>query len=88
MSVEYSHHHTPNAHTYTIELDPANYEFETKSLFEPRDKWFVNISNLHIPNKGKGLLQLEDGFSLSLTDSSNLVIKYIKYVENNLSKLH
>jgi len=43
-----SHRHTSNAHTYTIELDPANYEFKTKSLFQFRDKWFaIHILAIH-----------------------------------------
>jgi len=80
-------HHTPNAHTFTIELDPVNYKFEPKLLLEPREKWFVNISNAFIPDNVIGLLQLGEGFALPPTDSKKLITEYIKHIENNLSKL-
>jgi len=79
-------HYTPNAHTYTIELDPEDYEHKTKPLFEIRDKWFVNISNAHIPDRVIGFLQLGEGFCLPSNDKNNLVTEYIKHIENNLTK--
>jgi len=76
-----SSHHTPNVQTFSIELDPADYQHATKTLFEPREKWFVNISKTHIP-----FLQLGEGFSLPPTNPNDLIIEYIKHIENNLSK--
>jgi len=81
-----SSHHTPNVQTFSIELDPADHQYATKTLFEPREKWFVNTSKTHIPDHVKGFLQLGEGFSLPPIDSNNLIIEYIKHIENNLSK--
>jgi len=81
------HHHTSNTHTYKIKLDPVNYNFDSKLLLELRDRWLVNISKSHIPNKVIRLL-LSEGFCLPPNDPSHLIIEYIKHIENNLSNLH
>jgi len=58
-----------NAHTYEIELDSSIYiSHNKKSLLDPREKWFVNNSNSHIPNEVIGLLQLGEGFCLPPND--------------------
>jgi len=83
------YNHSSNALTYEIELDPSNYiSHNKKSLLEPREKWFVNNSNFHIPNEVIGLLQLGEGFCLPPNDIPKLTIEYIKYVENNFSNFH
>jgi len=41
---------------YDIELDPSDYNTPTKSLLEPREKWFINKCNTCIPNEVVSLL--------------------------------
>jgi len=55
-------------------------------LLEPRDKWFINTCNTHIPNEIISLLQLGEGFYLLLENKTDLIIEYIKHVENNFSR--
>jgi len=55
-------------------------------LLEPRDKWFINSSNVLIPKEVIGLLQLGEGFCLSPDNKSDLFIQYIKHIENNFSR--
>jgi len=68
---------------YDIELDPSDYNTPTKSLLEPREKWFINKCNTCIPNEVVSLLQLGEGFCLPPTDNFDAVIQYVKHVENN-----
>jgi len=41
---------------YSVDLDPLKYVDTPGMLLEPREKWFVNISNTSIPNDIIGLL--------------------------------
>jgi len=63
--------------------------YNKKSLLEPREKWYVNDSNSHIPNEVISLLQLRgESFCFPPNDIPKLTIEYIKHVENNFAKFH
>lgn len=58
------------------------------SPLEPRNKWFINLSNKNIPTEVQGLLQLGEGFCLpTITDNSKAISEFIKHIENNLLKI-
>jgi len=45
---------------------------------EPREKWFVNTSNVSIPNDVIGLLQLGEDFCLPPENKSDLFIDQLE----------
>jgi len=73
-----------------VNVDPKNY-LGTKK-FSPLDsvnnKWFINWSNIHIPDNVQRLLQLGHNFSLPSVNSNNNIIQTIKNIENNIIKVH
>jgi len=71
--------------SYSIELDPSKFACTPRMLLEPRDKWFINTCNSHIPNEIISLLQLGESFCLPPKNKTDLIIAYIKYFENNFS---
>jgi len=76
-----------NKFSVSVTFDPAEYAGDSrKLLFEPRDKWFINASNVLIPKEVIGLLQLGEGFCLPPVNRSDLFIQYIKNFENNFSR--
>jgi len=72
---------------FSVYLDPLKYADTPGMLLEPREKWFVNISNTVIPNDVIGLLQLGEGFCLPPDNKMNLLIEYIKHIENSFMRL-
>jgi len=75
-----------NNFTVAVNLDPSEYECASRMLLEPRDKWFINSSNVFIPKEVIGLIQLGEGFCLPPDNKSDLFIQYIKNIENNFSR--
>jgi len=69
-----------------IDLDPSKYECTPRMLLEPREKWFINTSNVFIPNDVIGLLQMGESFCLPPENKAGLFIEYIKHIENNFSR--
>jgi len=72
---------------YLVDLDPQEYVDTPRMLLEPREKWFVNISNTLIPDDVVGLLQLGEGFCLPPSNESHLLIEHIKQIENSFGRL-
>jgi len=52
-------------------------------LLQPRDKWFINTCNAHLPNEVISLLQLGEGFCLPPENEMDIIIQYVKHIENN-----
>jgi len=73
--------------TFLVQLDPVKYTNITKKLLEPREKWFVNISNTVIPKEVIGLLQLGESFCLPPDNKNDLLIEYTKHMENSFMRL-
>lgn len=74
-------HHTQ----HSIEVSVTQNVSGTPPLLEPRNNWFVNLSNTDIPVEVQGLLQLGEGFRLPITDNKEYIItEYIKHIENNI----
>jgi len=71
---------------YDINLNPSDYNSNSKNLLEPRDKWFLNTNN-SVRKEVVGLLQMREDFCLPPTDNADSIIQCIKHIENNLSRL-
>lgn len=71
--------------TYSIEINPQEFEMETKNLlYYTNEKWFLNITGTAIPLEVSNLLQMESNFCLP----TNLFKKtttygFIKDLEND-----
>jgi len=52
-----------------------------------KDKWFVNLPRLNIPQHVQSLLQLRQNFSLSAVNTKNNITQFIKNLKNNIIKL-
>jgi len=67
---------------YSVDLDPSKYNCTPGKLLEPREKWFINTTN--IPNEVIGLLQLGEGFCLPPDNKSSLITEFIKHFDGFL----
>jgi len=56
------------------------------NLLEPKKAWFINVSNIFIPNDIIGLLQLDESFCLPTQNKDRDIVECIKSVENNFYK--
>jgi len=72
--------------SYSIELDSKKFDCAPRMLLKSRDKWFINTCNDHILNEVISLLQLGEGFCLPPVNKTDLIIAYIKHIENNFSR--
>jgi len=71
-----------------IEINPSEFmEIAQDPLKITNDKWFINLSNFHIPNKVSNLLQFGDKFSLpSNLNNKSDIHEIIKDLENNIKR--
>jgi len=75
-----------NKNEISVELDPTDFISNPSLPLVPKNNWFVNSTNIHIPIEVSNLLQLGEGFCLPPENKEELIIEYIKYIENNFSK--
>jgi len=71
---------------HLVELKPENFNHKEVSLLEPKDNWFINASDTHVPEKVIGLLQLGENFCLPSINKDNDITECIKSVENNFNR--
>ncbi|XP_032685326.1 uncharacterized protein LOC116850787, partial [Odontomachus brunneus] len=77
-----------NSDNFHITIDPLKYEkLKNPNLFQPQQKWFLNLSSIDIPTNIQGLLQLGNGFSVPPTNEKSTLIECIKHLENNMRSL-
>jgi len=80
------HNDSDNVHAWSIELDPSQYECTPRMPLVPREGWFLNTCNIHIPTEVSGLLQLGEGFCCPPDNKTELLTAYIKHIESNFLK--
>jgi len=73
-----------------IKIEPSNFlEILGDPLNNTNKRWFVNLSNFHIPLQVSNLLQFGEKFSLPAHYNKKQVIhEIIKDVESNIKSLH
>lgn len=73
--------------TSTIDIKLDN-DTHKRPLLEPRNNWFVNLTNIPIPKLVIGLLQLGENFCLPPDNDSKLTFELIKNLENNIKNFN
>jgi len=83
----YSFHGPPIDSIHTIVLKPSNFSNKGVDLLEPRKDWFINVSDIPIPQEVTGLTQLGENFCLLTLNKTKDTIECIKAVEDNFYRL-
>lgn len=72
-------HPTPSS--FEILIEPQSFHKSSSSALSIKDKWFVNLSSVHIPLEVQGLVQLGENFCLPSTDKDLIITNFLKNIE-------
>lgn len=54
---------------------------------ELNKKWFINLSQVHIPTEVQSLIQLGEGFCLPVDNAERSCMEFVKHIEDNIMRL-
>jgi len=63
--------------TINIKINPKILQITEIIVFHTKEKWFINLSNIHIPSEVINLLQLGEGFSISIFSEIRIMVTSI-----------
>jgi len=71
-------------------IEPSNFsQYPNDPLEKTNERWFVNLSDYHIPKKVSNLLQLGDRFSLSsFSNTKRAIHEIVKDIESNIKAFY
>lgn len=73
--------------TLKITLQPSSFQDPSPFPLHNQNKWFVNLTSIHILPAVQGLLQLGENFCLPINSKEKIITELIKNVDNNTNKL-
>lgn len=85
---------SPDMNNIDFTILPTEFPIQDpkSSLHLPKNNWFINLTDNHIPTEVQCLLQLGGNFSLPIPNDSNnkksLLIEFIKGIEHNNKKFN
>jgi len=79
----------PTEELHEVTVSPYDFD-DNPAIDTVNDKWLINLSNIQIPKEVQLLLQFGHRFNLPVTssDKHKHATDFIKYIENNIFKLH